>query len=154
MKKVNLLLVSLLTLVAISVSFSSCDKDDEGNSSSIIGKWTFVSVAWDVQNPTDPDAAAQARASANFGPVFMQGMTYEFKADKTVAMTVPALGQFNTGSYTYDGNHLTIIYTGGDPRDATATVKKGVLTIIQNWLDDEVQSSGFTKFDQIQTFKK
>jgi hypothetical protein len=154
MKKVNLFLVSLATLVAISVSFSSCDKDDEGNSASIIGKWTFVSVVLDAQNPTDPDAVVQAKATTALASVFFQGMMYEFKADKTVVRTVPISGQSNTGSYTYDGNHLTIIYTGGETSDATATVKKGVLTIIENALDDEKRSEGFTKYDQIATFKK
>jgi hypothetical protein len=163
----NLLFFSLIATVALSICFSSCKKDDDGDSdNSIVGLYHFVNVTADIQNPANPEFAESKKSMMLLGTVFMQGSTVEFKADGTLVFTV--MGESETGTYaTKDGFKITSMEGDDDvlTPGSSVTLKDGVLTIVYNMLDDldedfdaegdkTYREEGFTKYEQKMVFKK
>ena len=98
MKKVNLFLISLITLVTLSIGFSSCSDDDDeggGNSGVLLGTWK-----------------ANYNAEENSGEKYK--WTYTFNSDGTFTRTYPyyAMWEQGKGTYKLNGNKLVIEDTG------------------------------------------
>jgi hypothetical protein len=144
--------VFMALLIALCVGFTSCSKDDEGD---IVGLWHFVSMTADIQNPSNPELEENEKNMFALSAVFVTGSTIEFKSDGTFVMTV--WSQSITGTYTNEGDYFSMTANGETIDDTTAvsvTVRDGVLTMVEDLLDAERRSQGFTKYEQTTKFKK
>ena len=156
MKKI-LCIGPLTLLMVMCVGVSSCSDGMDGfngfNDNSLIGLWYFVNATADIQNPTDREAEADEKAVWPFASLLLQGSTFEFKADKTFFFDVP-LGDSTQGSYTKNGNQLTLMHDDGESGTFIISLKNGVLTMIDDQLDNYYRSQGFTKYEVKMTLKK
>lgn len=102
---------ALLLLMVCSLNFTACsDDDEEGNTSSIVGKWAF---------PDDPDAG------------------YIFSNDGKMILWEDDW-QDVEGSYTVNGNKLVVVYVedGESERDEFTIVKLTSTTLILGGYDE------------------
>jgi len=170
MKKVNLFLIGLITLLTLSVGFSSCSKDDDkDDKKGIVGLWKFSEIIADIENPENPELAEMEKTMFQISAMFLHATTIEFKADNTFIFSVTVMGfnQTETGTYSYDGNNLTMKSDEGEESElddlskGTITLKNGVLTFEADGLDEidektgqTYREAGFTKYYTKMTFKK
>ena len=101
--------LSLVLLVGAMFTFSSCKKD---NQELIIGTWSLTEGT-----SNDPEMSVVL-------PMMIGNMAMEFTEDGvvTTAMTMFGQTQTSTGSYTIDGDKLTMIEKDGET--STATIKE------------------------------
>ncbi len=100
---------SLALLVGAMFTFSSCKKD---NQELIIGTWSLTEGT-----SNDPEMSAVL-------PMMIGNMAMEFTEDGVVTTAMTMLGQTQntTGTYTIDGDKLTMIDEDGET--STATIKE------------------------------
>ena len=101
--------LSLVLLVGAMFTFSSCKKD---NQELIIGTWSLTEGT-----SNDPEMSVVL-------PMMIGNMAMEFTEDGvvTTAMTMFGQTQTSTGSYTIDGDKITMIDEDGET--STATIKE------------------------------
>jgi hypothetical protein len=178
MKKYFNLSALTVVLMTLCLGFSSCANEivDDTDKNSLVGLWTLVSVTVDAENPTDPAAAAREKELHPLLSALVSSgsITYEFKADKTYVLTLWGGVSGTTGTWATEGNKLTVTEKSptswwGDDLDEDFsgetfsyiyTVKNGVLTLIEDRLDEvdgdtglTYREEGFTKYIGTMTFK-
>ena len=129
MKKIVLLFVSVLTLSLVS---TSCSKDDEGSSASIVGKWQF-SQEGIVVGSTETLENYQHNTNCTSKD------NTEFKSDATVVSTFyeDTNCSVYTSSSSYTKNNNTLIITDAEGPQ-TVTIKELSATTLKVYeYDDE-----------------
>ncbi|MDR1340617.1 MAG: hypothetical protein LBK58_11295 [Prevotellaceae bacterium] len=122
-------------------------------------------MAFDAQNPENPELAESKKAMMALFPVLMQGSTVELKADGTI-ITI-AMGETVTaGTYTTNGGFKITSMEGYDASSfKSSTLEKGVLTVIEDMIDEldedfdaeggkTYRQEGFIKYENKTIFKK
>ena len=126
MNKKNLLwLLSLLLIV--SVSFVSCNKDDDDNdvdlNTAIIGTWKSVSHVLYIDGVKDDDESEISDDDNN--------TVYEFKSDGTGSSVIYTnLGDVsNTFTWKIDGSNLILTHNNNGETKVQITIKGNTLII-------------------------
>lgn len=106
----------LLLLAAVTFSFIGCSKDDEIDTSKIIGVW-YETYYWDTGT-----FSGNPNTWHTWG--FISGYVHEFLPDKTYkcysSLSDYKKGEvYSEGTYSFDGNSLSI--NGGFKRKITFT---------------------------------
>lgn len=155
------ILFSLMLLVTLSFSFSSCSKDDEISDNSIVGIWSFLNLTAELENDTNEEALEFHQGIIALSTVILQGTTIEFKSNNT--LIVSAAGQKIEGSYKKEGGKYIVTIDDVDDiigedelinSDAFLSLENGTLILTSDNLDDELKEEGFTKYIMTMTFKK
>ena len=126
MNKKNLLwLLSLLMIV--SVSFVSCNKDDDDNdvdlNTAIIGTWKSVSDIWYIDGVKDDDKSGISDDN---------NTVYEFKSDGTGSSVTYTnlIGDIsNTFTWKIDGSNLILTNNNYGETKSQITIKENTLII-------------------------
>ncbi|AFL80467.1 hypothetical protein Aeqsu_0966 [Aequorivita sublithincola DSM 14238] len=126
----------LMSILFIAVFFASCSSDDDNDAveSSIVGAWTLKEA--NVENPMDINGDGTADPNfMNEVPCFVG--TLSFTGDGIYAQTFSNLiveevnGEISvecdgtvasTGTYSLNGDQLTVTTTGPDPTTETRTI--------------------------------
>lgn len=118
MKKITILFLSVLTL-GLSVASCSSDDDNNGGSASIEGKWELTQVGGvlngqefleDVEK--DGGCSSQTYEFTNDG---------KFKETNYESVNGKCEGETDNGTWTMNGNKITIKYTGETEGETSET---------------------------------
>lgn len=130
-----------LVLALAALAFVACKKDDKTqdkpktNKELIIGTWTSTVIEAYTYNETAKDTTNYISIP---GPLF----TYTFKSDGTLSGT--AFGSTSTGTYSIDGDLITIIEDGDTTAGELTTLTASKLVIES---DDAYTDSNATYHD-------
>lgn len=119
MKKILLLFVSTLVL-----SLTSCDKDDDGDSSSIEGKWSYFQEGTEVNgqevlvNYVNDCSTKSDYVEILAGGVFKDVYYYDDCTEEV-----------DTGSWSKDGSNITVSFNGFSSTGQILTLDNSTLKV-------------------------
>ncbi len=133
----------LMSVLFIAILFASCSSDDDNNpqEASLVGAWTLVEL--NAENPKDFNNDGTADRNIMNEITCIKGNA-SFTADGNFLMTLSKVEEeeingiviyncngnlVNSGTYTLNGDQLTVTINGPEPETSTTTINLSGNTI-------------------------